>query len=145
MVPKLEIEPQSPRCGRFFALGNLSHSAVSLWNPATAHLTGSARGISIESTEHHRAAGIELALNVEDLAPIRDPRLTPAPGRGIVQTEALAPMPVGSVVFLEQHAIVENEAHPRSRDAASGIPALEHIPVSDPEIELPVLGRCASF
>jgi hypothetical protein len=54
-------------------------------------------------------------------------------------------VPVGSVVFLEQYALVENEAHPRSRDAASGLPAREHIPVSDPEIELPVLGRGASL
>ena len=106
MVPKLEIEPQSPRCSRSSALGNLSYSAVSLWNPATAHLTGSARGIAIESAEDHRAAGIELTLDVEDLAPVRDPGLPPALGLAIVQTEALAPVPVGSVVFLEQHAIV---------------------------------------
>jgi hypothetical protein len=37
----------------------------------------------------------------------------------------------------------ENEGHPRPRDAASAIP-LEHLPVSDPEIESPVFGRGAS-
>jgi hypothetical protein len=126
------------------ALGDLSHDAATLEFPATAHLASRARRITIESAQHHCASGIEAAADVEHLAAIGDPGLPPAARGVVVETEALATMAVRTLVFLEEHAIIEDETHLRTCNALPGIRPLEHIPIADPEIELPVFGRGAS-
>jgi hypothetical protein len=142
--PKLEVEPCDPRRARDLTFGDLSHdTAAALELPTTAHLAGCAGRIPIESAQHHCTDGIEAAPDVEHLTAIRDPGLSPAPRRAVVETEALASMAVRTCVFLEEHAIIENEAHLRTRNALRAVRPLEYIPVTDPEIELPVFGRGA--
>src|SRR5690606_23853937 len=88
--------------------------------------------------EHHRAVVGQPAVQFQNAAVAIDPRLMPPLPARVVEIEALASAAARARPLLEQHASVENACYAvPSRGLAGG---RRHIPFTEPEVELAVLG-----
>src|SRR5215204_1793931 len=90
------------------------------------------------AVEAHRAL-LVIAREFEDAAGVIHPCLLPLPLRGVIDVEALAAAAAARArPVLEDDAVAENELH--AVGAGLLTPRVEHVPLADPEVELPVLG-----
>src|SRR5580693_1103461 len=92
---------------------------------------------SVRAGQHHFPV-FESSFYDEQLASVGHPALMPSPSRRIVQTETLSFQAVCAFIVLTQDAAIKYAVHASPRDDFR-LAGLERVPVTEPEIKLPVL------
>src|SRR5271165_5909390 len=92
---------------------------------------------SLRAGQHHFSI-FEPSFYGKQKTSIRRPGLMPNPSRRIVQTETLPFQAVCAFIVLTQDTAIEEAIHANARDDFR-LPGFERVPVTDPEIKLPVL------
>src|SRR5277367_3884709 len=84
-----------------------------------------------------------MSFDRQQLAAVRYPTLMPDIARDIVDAEALAFVAIPGLVDFMQDTAVEYHLDPRMRDCNRGLLHVNHVPIANPEIKLPVC-RCGA-
>jgi hypothetical protein len=83
-------------------------------------------------------SALQAAIELQYLAPICYPTLMPASARRVVDTETLTFVALGVLVVFPQNATIQDAIHVDPRHLLGRIVDVEHVPITNPEIELTV-------
>src|SRR6516165_3516320 len=132
-----KIEPRLPRLTGV-QRGDRRLTNTSVYGlPCAANQSLRAVSRSLRTGQHHLPV-FKSPFYAKQLTFIRRPALMPDPFRGIVQTETLPFQAVCAFIVLTQDAAIEDAIHASLRDDLP-LSGFEDVPVTDPEIKLPVL------
>lgn len=76
---------------------------------------------------------------------VSDPRLMPSVSRVVVDCETFAPVTIGGYISLMEYASVKNLLNHCVCDDVIGLIVLDHVPTTNPEIQLMMLGIATWF